>query len=418
MPEPANLLIFGASTRAAAFSALRAGLHPWCADLFADADLQARCPVTQVPAAGYPQQFLELARTDVFGPWMYTGGLENHPDLVHSIARHRTLLGNDQQDTNEPWHPVYQLRRHLSSPLRAKALGRARSPEFVVSVLSGANLPYAALFDEFPDELPSDGRWLVKPRNGAGGRGIHVWDERSPPPRLREPVYLQEYIEGQPCAAIYVGDGSRAQLLGVSQQLVGEAHLHAKPFRYCGSIGPLPLEPAQQATFERIGNALAAGCGLCGLFGVDCILADGVPYPVEINPRYPASVEVLEYGTGTPALALHCKAFAFEELCKSQIANRKSQIADQPIVGKAILFAWMSLIFPADGPWMDTLRQPGDVWEMPAFADIPHAGQCIEAGRPILTIFASATSPSECREKLWQIAADLENRLFAASRRA
>src|SRR5205807_3302051 len=88
-----SLLIFGASTRAAAFSALRAGLAPWCADLFADADLAARCPVTQVPSAGYPQQFRLLARADIFGPWMYTGGLENHPGLVHSIAMHRSFLG-------------------------------------------------------------------------------------------------------------------------------------------------------------------------------------------------------------------------------------------------------------------------------------------------------------------------------------
>ena len=31
-----SVVIFGASVRAAAFSALRAGLRPWCADLFAD----------------------------------------------------------------------------------------------------------------------------------------------------------------------------------------------------------------------------------------------------------------------------------------------------------------------------------------------------------------------------------------------
>ena len=36
MDESNRLLLFGASTRAAAFSALRAGLKPWCVDLFAD----------------------------------------------------------------------------------------------------------------------------------------------------------------------------------------------------------------------------------------------------------------------------------------------------------------------------------------------------------------------------------------------
>ena len=43
-----NLLILGASTRAAAFSALRAGLAPRCVDFFADRDLAAVCPVERV----------------------------------------------------------------------------------------------------------------------------------------------------------------------------------------------------------------------------------------------------------------------------------------------------------------------------------------------------------------------------------
>ena len=48
MKTPQNLLILGASTRAAAFSALRAGLAPRCADFFADRDLAATCPVERV----------------------------------------------------------------------------------------------------------------------------------------------------------------------------------------------------------------------------------------------------------------------------------------------------------------------------------------------------------------------------------
>src|SRR5438552_15280885 len=89
MGGPQNLLIFGASTRAAAFSALRAGLQPWCADLFADADLQARCPAMRVPAGSYPRGFLRLAKESIPGPWMYTGALENwlleEPDIAFAL---------------------------------------------------------------------------------------------------------------------------------------------------------------------------------------------------------------------------------------------------------------------------------------------------------------------------------------------
>ena len=50
-----HLLIVGASARAAAFSALRAGLRPWCADLFGDDDLRARCFAQRCDSANYPR---------------------------------------------------------------------------------------------------------------------------------------------------------------------------------------------------------------------------------------------------------------------------------------------------------------------------------------------------------------------------
>jgi predicted ATP-grasp superfamily ATP-dependent carboligase len=73
----------------------------------------------------------------------------------------------------------------------------------------------------------------------------------------------------------------------------------------------------------------------------------------------------------------------------------------------------MALLFPADGPWMESLRRPGTPWDLPAFADIPQPGETIEAGRPILTFFARADSVAACREKLGQIALELDNWLFA-----
>ena len=41
----------------------------------------------------YPDAFAELVGVEVAGPWMYTGGLENHPDLVRRMARQRPLWG-------------------------------------------------------------------------------------------------------------------------------------------------------------------------------------------------------------------------------------------------------------------------------------------------------------------------------------
>jgi predicted ATP-grasp superfamily ATP-dependent carboligase len=383
MPSGERLLIVGASARAAAFSALRAGIRPTCADLFADADLRARCPARRVEARHYPRAFLDMAELHAPGPWMYTGGLENHPDLIEEMARRRRpLWGNP-----------------------AAVLRRVRSPFEVHAVLRRAGLPCPELWrGETPP--PPDGRWLVKPLAGAGGGGVRLWAgaARSLPKR---PAYWQEFIEGEACAAVYGGDGETATLLGVTRQLVGEPWLHAKRFAYCGSVGPLSLDAPARRGFGALGSALVRGLGLRGLFGVDCVLRDGVAYPVEVNPRYTASVEVIEYATYTPALAVHRRAF--EPDAPLPEPGRSSSA----VVGKAVLFAHRPFHFPARGPWC---RSVGKVRAgrggMPDFADIPHEGEWLEEGKPVLSLFAAAATVARCLGALRQAAADLDRRLF------
>ena len=190
---------------------------------------------------------------------------------------------------------------------------------------------------------------------------------------------------------------------------MGEGWLHAGRFQYGGSIGPIALNPSLQEPFERMGRVLVSGLKLRGLFGVDCVLGDGVPYPVEINPRYTASVEVLEYATELSALSWHRRSCDGGEQPSLALGAGSKE---GPVVGKAILFARAPLIFPADGPWMETLLQPGDIWEMPDFADIPNPGSSIEAGKPILTFFARADTVDNCRAELRRRAAELDQLFF------
>lgn len=380
MAAPSSLLIFGASARAAAFSALRAGFQPWCADLFADLDLQARCPVLTLDPGTYPDGFAALSLRAPAGPWTFTGGLENRPRLVDAIAQHRTLWGND-----------------------AAVLGRVRSPAVLTHTCQEHGLPHPAICLD-PARVPASTRWLIKPTQGAGGTGIQFFRAEFP---RRQQVYYQEYIDGDSYGALFLGDGLRTRLIGVTRQLVGEGWLHATPFHYCGSIGPAPCDDSLMASLQRLGTVLAEHCEVRGLFGIDCVVKDSVPYPVEVNPRYTASVEVLEHASGTPALSLHRRVF--DPGSPDPVAGP----VVGPVVGKAILFARQPLTFPTDGPWMTTLQHPGAVWDLPAFADIPAAGTPIKSGRPVLTFFARAGSVEECRAALQELAADLDRWIYS-----
>src|SRR5205085_5677927 len=86
----ANVILLGASTRAAAMSARRAGWTPWCADLFADVDLERIAIVRKVTA--YPDELLDALSDAPQAPVAYTGALENWPDLIAKIDR--PLWGN------------------------------------------------------------------------------------------------------------------------------------------------------------------------------------------------------------------------------------------------------------------------------------------------------------------------------------
>jgi len=380
MPSSRDIIILGASARAAAFSALRAGLRPWCTDLFADQDLQTRCSNRRVPFGVYPKALEAIAENGPPGPWMYTGGIENHPALIQRTSGRRSLWGN-----------------------QGTGLALARWPLFLEEIFQSNGICFPKSFTS-SDRLPQTGRWLAKPLQGAGGAGIHFVSE---PGRGRaKQVYFQQFIEGIPCSAVYVGMDSNAFFLGATRQLVGEPLLNAGPFHYCGSIGPLKLDPIVKIALEKIGNLVQRYCCLRGLFGVDFILADGIPWPVEINPRYTASVEILEFALGIQALSWHRSAF------DRAMPMPEAPIEGDSVVGKAIMFAQSEMEFPPEGPWTGTLTYCKVVEEMPDFADIPAPGHRIQAGRPILTFFSKSSSVHGCIDSLKQIARDLDHCLW------
>ena len=367
-----DVILIGASTRAAAMSARRAGLTPWCADLFADADLERIAVARRVPVDAYPECFLASLADAPRVPVIYTGALENSPNLIRRIDR--PLWGNS-----------------------ATVLNAVRSPAHWTACLRACGIPHPLSTDR-PTTV---GRWLLKPRRSGSGVGIRAYTGQPFNPRTH---FLQEWISGIPCSAIYLGQGDQAILLGITRQLVGTPWLNATGFHYAGNI-ELPLQALMEECWHNIGTALARSFRLRGLFGVDVILRNGEPWPIEINPRYTASVEVLERGLNLPLLALHREVFeSNQRIAPTQCAARAGGNSNrwETIHGKAILYARESVTFPADGPWCGSTD----------YADIPHAGDLIEKGRPVLTLFASAATVDDCCLKLREKAQALDRALW------
>ncbi|HVT30304.1 MAG TPA: ATP-grasp domain-containing protein [Lacipirellulaceae bacterium] len=390
------LAIVGASTRSAAASAVRAGFHPAAADLFADADLRQIAISTRI--SPYPDGFVDWLRAIEPPAWMYTGALENHPELVDQMAWIATLLGNP-----------------------GDVLARVRSPWALAHALRNAGL----LFPEtraITEEISSGGSWLVKTCRGASGSGVTVWsgqpsDKSTKADGSNHAVY-QRRVDGTPCAAVYVAADGSAQLLGTVRQLIGEPWLEGRDFRYAGSIGPLPLTDAVHNALANVGNVLAAEFELVGLFGVDFIIDDKQQiWTIEVNPRYTASVEIIERITGISALAAHVAA------CGGSPSARRAGLSSAPagggdarahnkltFHGKAILFAKGDVEINqsfADFTFHEALRTP---W--PTLADISPAGTPIEAGRPVLTVFAEGSSADEVEQRLRDRVAELEHILY------
>jgi predicted ATP-grasp superfamily ATP-dependent carboligase len=363
-----HLLILGASVRAAAYSALRAGFEPLCGDLFADRDLRSIAPGVRIATRDYPMGLAELARSAPAAPWIYTGALENQPELVSRISLDRPLWGNPE------------------STLRA-----VRDPRAVAAVLRESGFPCPMVRLD-PAGLARDGSWLVKPIASAGGEGVgELIDEESDARESR--CYYQERIEGLGLAAVFVsaGGGTDTRLMGVTRQTIGHG---AGPFVYTGSIGPWPLERDVAARIEAIGRELAMAFRLVGLFGVDLILRDGEPWPVEVNPRYTASVEVLELSLGRALLAAHARA------CDPSVEVVEERVPVSPRrrwVGKSIVFAAESCRFPDR---INRSTGPIEPFAIPRVADIPDVGSAFEPGQPVLTVLAHGTTAAACGARL------------------
>ncbi len=327
--------VIGASARSAAQSLKWAGYTPVAADLFADVDL---CRIAEAKRiTDYPNQFSGWMKEQSLDAWIYTGALENYPELVDELAQIVPLWG-----------------------ISGQLLGDLRDPLWLAKQCDQHGIP-------FPETLIAknqlEGSWLAKSYRHSSGLGVRQlatesdWQEAE-----RNSWYAQQRVGGRSCSAAFRIDDDGSILLGFAIHLVNDE----KEWSFRGAVVTNPTAE-QHKTLCKIGDWLYA-TGARGIVGIDFIDSGDELWLLEVNPRYTATIELFEKTYD---------AYCFD---RNSFQSYK-ETSDH--WGKLIYYSKQPVIIKNDlHEWIDSLTE--DCF----CADIPHINVVIEEGQPLMTLFA------------------------------
>jgi predicted ATP-grasp superfamily ATP-dependent carboligase len=171
------------------------------------------------------------------------------------------------------------------------------------------------------------------------------------------------------------------------------------------------LHEDQLARLQQFAAMVASDTGVVGLWQADFLLDDRELTLLEINPRWSASMEILDAMYDVRLVALHCacstRSITIDEW--KEVAKKFSSQLLMPCkrsMGKIVMYAKETLLVDnrqSDSWWMDRWQADSDSSGF-RYADIPRAGTKIEAGQPIMTCIATGSSLQNVRSKFEKIA--------------
>jgi predicted ATP-grasp superfamily ATP-dependent carboligase len=378
-----RLLVVGIDATSVSLSASRAGFEVYGVDYFGDLDLKRHCKASSsLREQGIffdsrdfssKENMQGLARIagkitsehEVDGI-LLASGLEDYPDIVGELQDLSDIIGNgpEAMERARDWKSLFRemRRRGISYPETeiTKTLDEAKK--------ASRDIGYPI---------------VMKPSKGSGGMGISLIrtpEELEKKYQLNilgdEEMLIQEFIRGINASASIIATDAEASILCLTEQLIGDQKLgQREPFGWCGNI--VPLDAPAEIVKESIESVkkIIEGLGLVGSNGVDFVLSDsGVPYIVEVNPRFQETVECVENHLDTNIVLDHINA-CLRNRFPQRLSGRKEYWA------RLVLFA--------------TRRSHVKrVFEEKAIRNIPPLDTIIDVGEPICSIILNGIDRS------------------------
>jgi len=331
-----RILVAGFSTRHVAASAAQSGYEVAAIDHFCDLDLRT-CTFTCSrfeELSELPPMVRQFCRDYQIDAVITTSGAEDLQDLPVP------LLGTDPE-------------------VATRFLDKSRMQDFFE--MNGFPVPGIAKPGEFPA--------ILKPCKGSGGwrnaivsshEEVEAWKATFP----GEPYLLQVVAPGIPASVCCVTDGKNARALAANLQILrgtDEAR-----FGFCGSLTPFSHPMAEK--MRDMAEAIAAMSGCKGIIGIDFLVTDDQIFPIELNPRFVATLDTIERATGLNLVKIHIDAF-------QGILPEKIPCPEVFCIRK-ILFAPHDLTITKD---LSSL--------IPSVADIPTPPVLFFAGEAVISVY-------------------------------
>ena len=395
-----NLLVIGMDVVSLATSARKVGYKVYAVDYFGDQDLKRVCHeslsvVKQTPGVTCgqlstnfdPEALLQLTKKllkkNAIDATLLSTGLDDSPDVLFKLNDMIPILGNHP-------HVIERIRDKMEFFQELKRLGiphpeTAMAENFQEARKKARDIGYPV---------------LVKPSRGFAGVGIR---KARGPKELKqafrdasiidEKVLIQEHISGAPASVSLISSTNEAITLTLNEQLLGVSEVgQEEPFGYCGNVVPLVATRAVMDECKSIAERITSHFGLVGSSGIDLVISkEGIPYVVEVNPRFQGTLECVERVLGINMVEAHVKA------CLQGILPT--------IVKKPAVFCTRLILFASERSMVPDLNSFEEV------RDIPLPKVIIEKGEPVCSIVIEGTDRNSSLRKARIIAESIRKSL-------